>query len=268
MEIVDAQIHLWRGSDAPPHHRQQPFLAEDALAEMDAAGVDRAVNCPAIWDLESVDYAVEVAERFPDRFATLGWFPLEGPPDPGRVGDLLGRTGMLGLRFVIATPELIQALVSGSLDWLWAVADDRELPVGLMVLPEHLPLVDDIARRFPSMRLLVDHLAVLPFFTLPEAGEHIEELLALAARPNIAVKATGVPSMATDPYPFVSTHPILRRVVDAFGPARVFWGTDITRLSCTWRECVTMFTEELPWLAGSDLDQVMGAGLRSWIGWA
>lgn len=74
--------------------------------------------------------------------------------------------------------------------------------------------------------------------------------------------------MATDPYPFVSTHPILRRVVDAFGPARVFWGTDITRLSCTWRECVTMFTEELPWLAGSDLDQVMGAGLRSWIGWA
>jgi hypothetical protein len=33
---------------------------------------------------------------------------------------------------------------------------------------------------------------------------------------------------------------------DAFGPARWSWGTDITRMPCPWRQCVTMFTEELP----------------------
>ena len=31
--------------------------------------------------------------------------------------------------------------------------------------------------------------------------------------------------------------------------ARMFWGTDITRMPCSWRKCVTMFTEELPWLS-------------------
>ena len=31
--------------------------------------------------------------------------------------------------------------------------------------------------------------------------------------------------------------------------------------------CVTLFTEELPWLKGRDLELVMGEALCNWIGW-
>jgi hypothetical protein len=47
----------------------------------------------------------------------------------------------------------------------------------------------------------------------------------------------------------------------------MFWGTDITRMHCTWRQCVTLFTEELPWLKARDLDLVMGEALCNWVGW-
>ena len=42
MLIVDAQIHLWNaGNPTSPWHRQIPaYLKDDALEEMDAAGVD------------------------------------------------------------------------------------------------------------------------------------------------------------------------------------------------------------------------------------
>ncbi|WP_425840076.1 amidohydrolase family protein [Streptomyces fractus] len=267
MEIIDAQIHLWQGNGAPPHHRQAPFLIEDALAQMDEAGVTGAVNCPAIWDPEANDYAVQATTRYPDRFATLGWFPLEGPADPAAVDRLLARPGTLGMRFMLAAPGLIDRLAGDELDWLWARADLREAPVALMVLPEQVPLLGGIATRFPKMRILVDHLAVLPFLTLPQAADHLDDLLALSKHTNIAVKASGVPSMANDPYPFPSTHEVLHRTVDAFGPGRVMWGTDITRMSCDWRACVTHFTEHLPWLTGSDLELVMGQAVRNWIGW-
>jgi hypothetical protein len=56
-------------------------------------------------------------------------------------------------------------------------------------------------------------------------------------------------------------------VFDAFGPQRLFWGTDLTQLPCTYRRAVTLFTEELPWLAGEDLNQVMGLGLCAWLRW-
>jgi hypothetical protein len=56
-------------------------------------------------------------------------------------------------------------------------------------------------------------------------------------------------------------------VFDAFGPKRTFWGTDWSRLPCSYRQGVTMFTEEMSWLKGEDLDWVMGRGVCEWIGW-
>jgi hypothetical protein len=47
----------------------------------------------------------------------------------------------------------------------------------------------------------------------------------------------------------------------------MFWGTDWTRLPCSYRQAVTMFTEELPWLEGADLEGVMGRGVSRWLGW-
>ena len=77
----------------------------------------------------------------------------------------------------------------------------------------------------------------------------------------------GSGGLCLDDYPFRSIHPHLRRVYDAFGPQRMFWGTDITRMPCSWKQCVTLFTEELPWLTGRDLELVMGRAFCDWIGW-
>ena len=93
------------------------------------------------------------------------------------------------------------------------------------------------------------------------------ELLALAKNPNVAVKASGAPSYSSEPYPYRNIQPYIRQIYDAFGPERTFWGTDITRMPCSWRQCVTMFTEELPWLSGRDQELVMGRAMCNWIGW-
>lgn len=267
MRLTDAQIHLWDGPDAPPHHHRAPFTIERAIVEMDAAGVSRAVNCPAIWDHGSNDYATQAAQRFPERFATMGWFPLTADTDRASVDVWMAKPGMVGLRFVLYDPQAGPILASGALDWIWQRADHLGLPIALMVMPQHLHLVAAIARRHPNMRLMLDHLAVGPFDRLPEAAAHLDRLLELAAITNIAVKATGVQSMATDGFPFMSTHDVLHRTFDAFGPHRMFWGTDITRIESSWSECVDMFVHELPWLHGRDLELVMGEAMSEWIGW-
>jgi len=99
------------------------------------------------------------------------------------------------------------------------------------------------------------------------AFEHLPDLLALARRPNVAVKSSALPCSSTEPYPFRALHEPLRRVFDAYDPARMCWGTDWTRLPCSYRQAVTMFTEELPWPKGADLEGVMGRGLSARLGW-
>jgi hypothetical protein len=59
----------------------------------------------------------------------------------------------------------------------------------------------------------------------------------------------------------------LRAIVEAFGPSRVFWGSDVTRLPGTYRNCVLHFTEQLPWLDRAALESIMGGALASWLRW-
>ena len=40
-----------------------------------------------------------------------------------------------------------------------------------------------------------------------------------------------------------------------------------SRLLCTWREAVELFTEELPWLGGADKEFVMGRAICQWLDW-
>jgi predicted TIM-barrel fold metal-dependent hydrolase len=267
MQIIDAQIHLWTNNQASPHHWRAPYTIDMALRDMLEAGVNAVINHPPFWDAGANEYAVEAATLRPDKFATLGWFPLDETASEPRVDEWLSKPGMLGLRFIVAMPDIAAKLESGQLDWLWSAANARELPMGVFATPAQLPLIGEIASRYPKMRLLIDHLSVFPGIQLPDAANHFETLADLSRWPNIAVKSTAVPSMATDGYPFTSTHDALRRIFDAYGSERMFWGSDITRLQCTWRECVESFTEGLNWLKGRDLENVMGGGVRNWIGW-
>jgi predicted TIM-barrel fold metal-dependent hydrolase len=270
MLIVDAQIHLWNaGNPTSATHRQVPaYLKDDALKEMDAGGVDAALLTPHTpWDPNANELAIEAARQHPDRFAILGNFPLDKPESRALVDTWKQRPGMLGCRFTFPPPHQSKWPTDGTIDWLWPAAERAGLPIALMAA-NFLPKVGEVAQRHPNLKLILDHLGRPSGVTSPsERWANLQEVLALAKYPNVAMKATGAPSYSDQPYPFRDIHDKLRQLYDAFGPARWFWGTDITRMPCPWRQCVTLFTEELPWLRGRDLELVMGRAVCDWIGW-
>jgi predicted TIM-barrel fold metal-dependent hydrolase len=271
MQIIDAQIHLW-GSGLPSNqsHRQVThFTPQEAVPLMDEAGVDAAVIHPPGWDPRSTEMALAAVRDYPGRFAIMGALPLDDPASRGRIAGWRAQPGMLGLRYTFLG-DGARRLRDGSLDWLWPAAERAGVPIAAPAT-DALSELGQIAERHPGLRLTIDHLGGRGgTSTLKDAAAmtHMPALLALAKHPNVAVKATGVPHYSSERYPFPGMHPYVRQVYDAYGPQRIFWGTDITKMPCSWRECVSMFTEELPWLKGRDLELVMGDALRAWWGWA
>jgi predicted TIM-barrel fold metal-dependent hydrolase len=79
MLIVDGQNHLWEKGTPSPPHRQGPYSAEQAIAAMDEASVDRALIHPVLWDPDSNELAIEAVRKYPNRFAIMGWFYLNDP---------------------------------------------------------------------------------------------------------------------------------------------------------------------------------------------
>jgi predicted TIM-barrel fold metal-dependent hydrolase len=271
MMIADAQVHIW-AADTPERpwpkvthgyaHREIPLGIAELVAEMDGAGVDRAVIVPPSWEGDRNDLAQEACRLHPGRFAIMGRIPV-AQPAPEKLATWRDQSGFLGLRFTIR-PEHTW-FKDGTGDWAFAAAEKYGLPV-MMSCVGNLPLVDKLAERHPGLKIVVDHLA-LRRVKDDAAFADLPSLLAMAKRPNVAAKASALPCFSSEAYPYRNLHPYIRQVFDAFGPRRMFWGTDISRLPCTYRQAVTMFTEELPFLSADDKEWVMGKALCAWLGW-
>ncbi|MBT5108202.1 MAG: amidohydrolase family protein, partial [Rhodospirillaceae bacterium] len=202
------------------------------------------------------------------RFAIMGSAPLDQPETRERIADWK-KDGMLGLRYTFLTDPGRQWVADGTLDWLWAAAEEADVPIS-MLATDSLTVLGGIAERHPGLRLTIDHLGGRGGTTQLKddaSMTHIPELLALAKHPNVAVKATGAPGYSSEAYPFPIMHKYLQQIYDAFGPNRMFWGTDISKMPCSWAQCVAMFTEEAPWLNEADKQLVMGDALCAWWGW-
>ncbi|MCC6534129.1 MAG: amidohydrolase [Burkholderiales bacterium] len=272
MLIVDSQIHIWQHGKMSTHHRQIPtYSIDDALDEMAQAGVDCAVIHPPSRLGDAVNaYAVEAVRRHPSKFCILGHFDLRSPDRERIVARWREQPGMLGFRFTFNQPDEKSWWTDGSLDWFWAACEREDLRVGLLATGGNMAALGKIAERHPRLKLHVDHLGRGgggKGIVDDAAFADLDTMLALAQHPNVAVKMSGAPSYSSAPYPYRNIHGYLRRIFEAFGPERCFWGTDITRMPCSYRQCVTMFTEELPWLQGRDLERVMGGAIVDWLGW-
>lgn len=274
MLIADSQVHIW-GANTPERpwparahaQRDVPLGAEELLGWMNEAGVDRAVIVPPSWEGDRNDLAIAAVEAHPDRFAIMGRFDPEMPGARELIPGWTRQPGMLGMRFSYHLPVMRQPLLDGKFDWVWGEVEKAGFP--LMVLAPHslMSYFGKIAERHPGLRLTLDHLGLASTDKDEVAFRDLDNVLALARYPNVAAKVSALPCYSSDTYPYRSLHPYIRRVYDAFGPKRMFWGTDQSRSPISYRQGVTLFTEELPWLAGEDRAWVMGRGICEWLGW-
>lgn len=276
MLIVDSQVHIW-GADTPGRpwparhapHRPEPFSADDLLQEMNAAGVDAVIIVPPGWEGDRNDLGLEAARLHPTRFAVMGRLDPTATESRSLVARWRKQPGMLGLRFTFHTPQMEPLLTEGHLDWLWSEAEKHGVPLMVLVPPRLLPTIRKVAEQHPGIRFTLDHMSIPKGTRDAAAFAHVDELVKLAKTPNIAVKATSLTSYTSEPYPHKAVHEPLRKVIEAFGSQRVFWGTDLTKLAPgSYRQAVTLFTEEMDFLSEEDKVWIMGRGVCRWLGWS
>jgi predicted TIM-barrel fold metal-dependent hydrolase len=275
--IVDAQAHLWKAESPDwkwvPGRKPQlpePFTIEKLVPLMDEAGVDRLVIVPPSWPGDRNDYALEAVRRYPTRFGVMGRLPIEkrdvAEPQLPKWKD---QPGMLGVRLTFQN-DMMKLLTEGHTDWFWPLAEKYGLPV-MFFAPRNIPRFASVAERHPGLTMIIDHMSLNQEIAKEgKIKESIDTVVALAKYPNVSVKISSAPTYSFDPYPWRDMTEHLKRCFDAYGPQRSYWGTDITNAydKSTYRQRITHFTEELPFLSESDKDWVMGKAIQQTLKWS
>ncbi|HEX4409344.1 MAG TPA: amidohydrolase family protein [Xanthobacteraceae bacterium] len=272
--IVDAQVHLWPANtpDRPwlPNRVAQlpePFLIETLVPMMDEAGVDRAIIVPPSWEGDRNDYALEAVRRYPTRFAVVGRIPVADPNTAKLLPDWKKQPNMLGIRLTFH-PHQWHWLTDGTVDWFWPLAEKYNLPIMFYGAP--MPNFAPIAEKHPGLTMIADHLGVTgEIVKSGKLKDAIDETAALAKYPNVSVKLSTTPFYSAEAYPFRDMAVHIRKLFDAFGPKRCYWGTDMTNSynKATYKQRISHFTETLDFLSAEDKEWVMGRGILERLGW-
>jgi L-fuconolactonase len=282
MKITDAQVHVFElsrserpwpaGSEiSSPGTALKPsgFSAEDVLAEMDAAGVDRAIMVPPSAVGFQNATCLEAAAKYPERLAVMGLFNPLRDGFEAEMASLLTQPGMLGLRmsFLPGFSLFPVGPADPAFEPFWAAAERLGIPV-MVNVPGQIDDTTAVAKRHPALTLVIDHMGTAgnrPL--LAESFGEIDKVLALAALPRVFVKLTGVPRYSKVAYPFEDVHPHLRRYFDVFGPRRLMWGSDMTTMDRPYRESVDLFARELSFLSEDDKEWILSGTLAATLNW-
>jgi predicted TIM-barrel fold metal-dependent hydrolase len=284
MVITDSGLHVWQAPtpDNPwkveKAHLPVPMSYEDLRVRMKEAGVDRAILVPPSFAGGRNAYSLEAAAKYPEQFAVMGALKLNKPEAPRILEDFVQQPSALGVRLTFHHEHDESFIRDGTADWFWPVAEKMNIAVMMNAPsvskrtgPSVLEDVGGVAKRHPTLRLIIDHMGREKGMKDDKLGLGIAQTFELAKYPNVFVKLTSSPTCSTAGYPYRNIHPHLKRLIEAFGPRRCFWGTDLSsmlsRSTCTYRQAVTMFTEEMDFLSKEDLEYIMGRGLAECLPW-
>lgn len=273
--IVDAHTHIWPRwpYDPPVPDSTSRGSFENLLFQLDQNGVDEAlvVNAHIEGAHDNNDYGALAVAGHPDRLHHIvdidsRWSAeYHSPGAADRLRALIDRYRPAGVSHYLA-PDNDGWLVSDQGIEFFALAASRGLVVSFAAPPAWLDDLRVIARRFPELPLLVNHLAVV---MLHPAG--IDEALRLVLDeedlPNLLVKVSGYYYGNERPwdYPYTDRLGIVKAFYETWGPRRMVWASDWPSLlpHQSYRQALQLLPDHLEFLAPGELDLILGDTLHA-----
>jgi predicted TIM-barrel fold metal-dependent hydrolase len=270
--VIDTHMHVWsddlerfplangiRGGGAPG-------TMEALLEEMESNGVDHCVLVQSIHHQWDNRYVAHCLKAHPKEFRVQGLIDPTQPDVADKLEYWVKEHGFSGVRLRPIYHRGKEGWLDGrSTDALWERAAKLDAIFNFYIGTEQLPRLEHRLKRFPSVRVAIDHLSQIDLKS-PDAKTEMEKLLALARYPQVFVKVSELASVSkSGTYPFDDAYPWVQQVYEAFGAERLLWGTGYPGPAAraeakrpTVAEELRIIREKLTFLSAADRDKILG----------
>jgi L-fuconolactonase len=274
-KVIDAHHHFWRTAEQDQPWRQashrrleRDFEPGDLAPELDRAGVGSTVL------MQSVDESAEnqrLAAYAGDRriAGVVAWLPLRDTAAARAELAALRIPKLVGIRCLVATDPMDWLSSPSSVALFQELADRRLVWDVVPITLEQTRAVLELAKRVPTLRIVVDHLGRPPLENQdwePWAS-HIRDL---ASCPNVALKVSvGIDALtAWSEWDPSALEPYIRFVSETFGPRRLMLASNwpVILLRTTYHQAWTDLSRLVSDLLEDqeDREAVLGGTAERW----
>jgi L-fuconolactonase len=268
---IDAHHHLWHYT--PDDHGwineemgllRRDFLPSDLKPLLDRAGIHGAIAVQARQTLEETRWLLSLAEDEADSNpwmkGVVGWAPIASPDFPETLARLRQCKKLKGLRHFVQDEPDDQFLLSQAFNRGIRTLRDTGLVYDILIHARHLPQTVRFVDTHPDQSFVLDHCAKPPILSrdVEPWGSHMREL---AKRPNVCCKLSGLVTEADwQSWTPVHLEPYWCLVLEAFGPARLLFGSDwpVALLASSYQRWIDTVTEWVAPLSASEQEAIFG----------
>lgn len=248
--LIDTHLHLvypdrfsypWM-EGAPA--LKKPFTLEDYEDLTRGAAIEAALFMEVdVAGEQSAEEATFFANRVDKRDSCLKGVIASARPEHDGFEDYLDSIDSPHLKAIRRVLHVVDDAVSQSIRFRENISKlaSRKLPFDICVLPRQHEFAGQLVDACPEVTFILDHCGNPNLSAPEEFAAWSDSLRKLARRPNLHAKLSGI--VATAPRDSVNedtVFPYLNETLDAFGPARLVWGSD-------WPVC-TLTTELPDWI--------------------
>ena len=184
-------------------------------------------------------------------------------PDPGAAMKRLLPLGVTGFRitpFVRTKAEQPKWLDTPGMAEMWKTGAKTRQAMCLLINPADLPATDAMCETHPDTPVVIDH-----FARIGADGEirdaDVEALCRLARHKHAHVKISAYYALGKKKSPHDELVPMVRRLLDAFGPRRLMWASDApyqVQGVNTYKASISLVRDRMDFLSKPDREWLLG----------
>ncbi len=229
---IDAHVHVW----TPDVERfplaagftkseMQPasFTPEELFAQARPHGVRRIVLIQMSYYGFDNSYMLRAMRDHSGVFS--GVAIVDENDGPSRRMKQLAERGVRGFRIQPAGRQPDVWLAGDGMQAMWKCGAEEGLAMCHLINPEFLPSVDRMCDKFPDTPVVIDHFARIGIDGVIR-NDDLDNLCRLARHKNVSVKVSAFYALGKKQSPYLDLGPMIRRLLDAFGPERLMWASD------------------------------------------
>jgi len=271
---IDAHHHVWdlavrRQPWAEPFPvLYRSYLLDDLLPSLAAGAIDRTVLVQTVTVAAETPELLALAANEPLLVGVVGWVDLTAPDvadELGRLHEGLGGRYLVGIRHQVQEEDDVDWLAREPVRRGLCSVAAQQLAYDLVIRREQLPSAVSAARAIPELRFVLDH-GGNPAIAEGRVEPWRSDITAFAALPNTAVKLSGLVTQAGPNWSVDDLRPYADHLLEAFGPARVLFGSDwpVCLLRASYEEVVSVAESLTAGLTVDERAAVFGGNAGAW----
>ncbi|SFE11455.1 L-fuconolactonase [Chitinophaga sp. CF118] len=265
--IIDAHQHFWNYNPVKDAWItddmkviQDDFLPHHLLPVLMENNVDGCVAVQADQSEDETAFLLDLAAKNDFIKGVVGWIDLCADNIHERLTWYNQFSKLKGFRHIVqGEPDPEFLLREDFCRGIHALAK-YYFTYDILVYPLQLPAVTAFVKKFPQLRLVIDHMAK-PDFKSGDIKEWEKHMRAIAKEPHVYCKLSGLVTEADwqhwEPAHFA---PFLDVALDAFGPNRLLFGSDwpVCKLAGSYTEVKQLVTDYISRLTATEQANIMG----------